>query len=80
MNFYVGPPDAALPTSAADLGDFKPLGWITGLTATAPNTNRPFPSSAMFTFRLGRMPSAALIGIPYKHPRPVLHNGKKPRK
>lgn len=70
-------------------GDFQPLGWIDadGLTAHDPG-DPPLTVSAThhgtFTATVGRCrgprmrsPLRPLLG-PYVHPRPVLHNGRKP--
>lgn len=69
-------------------GDMKPLGWIgtDGLTQKEEDSTVPFPAiqGSSFNSKIrGRNNSQriwrALLGLPYKHPRQVLHNGKKPR-
>ena len=76
-NFFMGNPDT---------GKVTPLGWVGGSGLTSEN---PEPSplvsqiqqlemSFKITGRAAEKTWRALMGLPYKHPRQVLHNGKKP--
>lgn len=69
-------------------GDMKPLGWIgtDGLAQKEEDRVTPLHSvqSASLSFKIrGRNNSQriwrTLLGLPYKHPRQILHNGKRPR-
>ena len=85
MTVYLGPAGAPAPTNLDELGELEPLGWIKGELSPTANHDHPAARSltatqtATFTFRASRMTSAILLGIPYKHPRQILHNGRKPR-
>lgn len=68
-------------------GDMKPLGWIgtDGLTQEEEDSTVPFPviQGSSFNFKVKGLTAKKVwrsaLGLPYKHPRQVLHNGKKPR-
>lgn len=75
-NFFIGNPDT---------GRMTPLGWVnTGITFEDPEPS-PLISQAQqleMSFKItGNTEESTwrvLMGLPYKHPRQVLHNGKKP--
>lgn len=77
-NVFVGNPDT---------GEMTPLGWIDGpgLTFEDSEPSTPIPQlqhlemSFKITGRSAEKLWRTLAGLPYKHPRQILHNGKKPR-
>lgn len=89
MTVYIGPAGAPVPSDPASDPRFQPLGWIDGGVSLAPepdDTHRAISATqhGTFTATLERIrgprmqnPLHSLFG-PYKHPRPVLHNGRKP--
>lgn len=77
-NFFIGNPDT---------GEMTPLGWVNGSVLTFEDPE-PYPlisqvqqleMSFEIIGRAAEKARRALLGLPYKHPRQVLHNGKKPR-
>ena len=76
-NVFIGNPDT---------GEMTPLGWISGSGLTfedsEPSTLIPRTYQREMSFKItGRSAEKmwrTLMGLPYKHPRQILHNGKKP--
>ena len=76
-NVFIGNPDT---------GEMTPLGWIdiSGLTSEDPEPSplisqiQQLTLSFKVTGRTAEKTWRALMGLPYKHPRQILHNGKKP--
>lgn len=69
-----------------DTGEKSPLGWIdgSGLTFEDPEPS-PLISQIQqleHSFKITGLAAESmwrtLAGLPYKHPRQILHNGKKP--
>ena len=77
-NFFMGNPDT---------GEMTPLGWIgnSGLTSEDTETTplisqiQQITLSFKITGHAAEKARRAFLGLPYMHPRQVLHNGKKPR-
>lgn len=76
-NVFLGNPDT---------GEMSPLGWVdsTGLTFESPEPPPLISQVQQLTLsfkiagRAAEKTRRALMGLPYKHPRQILHNGKKP--
>ena len=70
-----------------DPEEMTPLGWVdgSGLTFEDPEPSplisqlRQLELSFKITGRTAEKTCRTLVGLPYKHPRQILHNGKKPR-
>ena len=77
-NVFIGNPDT---------GEMTPLGWVdgSGLTFEDPEPSplisqlRQLELSFKITGRTAEKTWRTLVGLAYKHPRQILHNGKKPR-
>lgn len=76
-NVFIGNPDT---------GEMTPLGWInSGIVSEDPEPSplisqiQQLELSFKITGRTAEKTWRTLVGLPYKHPRQVLHNGKKPR-
>ena len=76
-NVFIGNPDTGVMT---------PLGWANdGITFEDPEPSPPISQiqqitlSFKITGRAAEKTGRVLLGLPYKHPRKILHNGKKPR-
>lgn len=75
-NVFIGNPDT---------GEMTPLGWVdgSGLTFEDPEPSplisqiKQLEFSFKITGHTAEKTWRALMGLPYKHPRQVLHNGKK---
>lgn len=75
-----------LGIKTADSGTFTTVGYITGTTLAPPNDDAssvypslPIESTIEFETKMPRPTWYLIMGIPYRHPRQVLHNGRKPR-
>ena len=76
-NVFIGNPDT---------GEMTPLGWVdgSGLTFEDPEPSplisqiQQLELSFKITGRTAESVWRTLAGLPYKHPRQILHNGKKP--
>ena len=77
-NVFIGNPDT---------GEMTPLGWVNGSGLTFEDEEPPpiisqiqqLELSFKITGRTAEKTRRVLLGLPYKHPRKILHNGKKPR-
>ena len=77
-NIFIGNPDT---------GEMTPLGWVDGfgLTFEDPEPSplisqiKQLEMSFKITGRAAEKTWRTFMGLPYKHPRQILHNGKKPR-
>ena len=90
MNFYVGPAGSPVPDNPADAEGWTELGpaKVTTLTVDiTPDTERfvaeirrvQHALTARFNGTGSRMALYSIFGLPYRHPRQILHNGRKPR-
>ena len=71
-----------------ETGVTSPVGWIDGgLTYEEDSVDdvktisslQEVSASFTITGRTAEKTMRILLGLPYKHPRQILHNGKKPR-
>ena len=77
-NVFIGNPDT---------GEMTPLGWVNGSGLTFEDQEPPplisqirqLELSFKITGRTAEKTWRTLVGLAYKHPRQILHNGKKPR-
>lgn len=86
MSVYITPAGSPTPVDSADTEGWTAIGWVYGSLTCPDKSDRPqayevVPRTFTLSFRV-KGPKARqpwfLFG-PYKHPRQVLRNGRKPR-